>query len=185
MTRGKIILIQSDMEVYITCEFNEDMHPNMHGEDVLEWFKNGLLQNYMGYERFVEKFNRKYFGYDEELIKELSRFDKRTVDITQNWTDYLYIINESSDEWCIKTKENEEKLPAHSLAIVHYQMICNVVVRKNEVNLKKTSILSEQEFVDIINRLREASDLQGQVDKLFRQLYDFISGNGVMCQKEV
>lgn len=123
-------------------------------------------------------------------------------------------------------------------------------------NTKKTSILSEQEFVDIINRLREASDLQEQVDKLFRHsreniendfcnaaalqishessvvfllkrimrdqyeyidyfiyeldygrkyesgmiidengqdidihtpnlLYDFISGNGVMCQEEV
>ena len=31
-----------------------------------------------------------------------------------------------------------------------------------------TYILSEQEFVDIINRLQEASDLQGKVDKLFR-----------------
>ena len=45
MTRGKIFLIQGDMQVYATCEFNGDMHPNMHGEEVLEGFKNGLFQN--------------------------------------------------------------------------------------------------------------------------------------------
>ncbi len=31
-----------------------------------------------------------------------------------------------------------------------------------------TNILSVQEFVDVLNRLREATDLQEQVDKLFR-----------------
>ena len=62
MTRGKIILIQGDMQVYITCEFNGDMHPNMHGEEILECFKNGLIQNYRGYERFIGSFNRKHFA---------------------------------------------------------------------------------------------------------------------------
>lgn len=168
MTRGKIILIQGDTQVYITCEFNGDMHPNMHGEDVLDCFKNGLFQNYKGYERFVGNFNRKYFGYDDELIKESAEYDKRTIDITKNWTDYLYIINESSNEWRIKTNEGEGKSLPHSLAVIHYQMISNIVVRKDEENLKKTNILSEKEFVDIMNRLREASDLREQVDKLFR-----------------
>lgn len=168
MTRGKIIFIQGDMQVYITCEFNGDMHPNMHGEAVLEGFKNGLFQNYGGYERFVGNLNRKYFGYDEELIKESIRCGKRTIDITKNWTDYLYIINESSDEWSIKTKENGEILSAHSLAIIHYQMISNIVIRNKEENLKKIDVLSVQEFVDIMNRLREASDLKEQVDRLFR-----------------
>ena len=168
MTRGKILYINNDFQVCTTCEFNGDMHPQRYGKDVLKSFKRGLLQNYGGYEKFVENFNRKYFGYDEELIKELIGCVKRTFDIANNWTDYLYIINESSDEWCIKTKENEENLPAHSLAIIHYQMINRIVVREKDANLKTTRILSEQEFVDIIDRLRESSDLQSQVDKLFR-----------------
>lgn len=167
MTRGKILYINNDFQLCTTCEFNGDMHPQRYGEDVLQCFKNGLFQNYGGYERFVENFNRKYFGYAEELIKELIGCANQTFDITNNWTDYLYIINESSDEWRIKTKENEENLPAHSLAIIHYQLIKKIVVREQE-NFKTTSILSEQEFVDIINRLREASDLQEQVDRLFR-----------------
>lgn len=177
MTRGKIILIQGDMQVYVTCEFNGDMHPDMHGEEVLECFKKGLFQNYRGYERFVGNLNRKYFGYDDELIKESPEYGKRTIDITKNWTDYLYIINESSDEWSIKIKEDGEKLLPHSLAIIHYQMINNIVVRKDEENLKKTSILSEKEFVDIIKRLREASDLREQVDKLFRNSRDNIEND--------
>lgn len=168
MTRGKIILIQGDMQVYITCEFNGDMHPNMHGEEILECFKSGLFQNYRNYEKFIRNFNRKHFGYDEELIKESIGCKKRTMDITKNWTDYLYIINESVVDWSIKTKDNEKKLPPHSLAIIHYQTINNIEVRKNKEDLARTSILSEQEFVDILNRLREASDLQEQVDKLFR-----------------
>ena len=168
MTRGKIIYINSDSQVYVTCEFNGDMHPNRHGKDVLEYFKNGLLQNYSAYERFVENLNGKYFGYDDELIKELIGCANQIFDITNNWTDYLYIINESSDEWRIKTKENEENLPAHSLAIICYQTTNKIVVRKKEETLKTTSILSEQEFVDIINRLREASELKEQVNKLFR-----------------
>ena len=164
MTRGRIILIQSDMQVYTTCEFNGDMHPNVHGEEVLDCFKNGSFQKYKDYERFVKSFNRKYFSYDGDLIKESVECCKRTIDITKNWTDYLYIINESSIEWSIKTKENEEKLLPRSLAIIHYQTINNIVVRKNEGNLKNTCVLSEQEFVDVMNRLREASALQEQVN---------------------
>lgn len=168
MTRGKILYINNDSQVYATCEFNGDMHPHRYGEDVLEGFKNGLFQSYGGYKRFVENINRKYFGYDEELIKEsIECGRKRTIDITNNWTDYLYIINESSDEWCIKTKEIEEKLSAYSLTIINYQKINKIMVRE-QGNVKITSILSEKEFVDIINRLRESADLREQVDKLFR-----------------
>ena len=56
----------------------------------------------------------------------------------------------------------------HSLAIIHYQTINKIVIRENEENLKTTSILSEKEFVDIINRLQETADLQEQVDRLVR-----------------
>lgn len=34
MTRGKIIYISNDSRVYATCEFNGDMHPHRHGEDI-------------------------------------------------------------------------------------------------------------------------------------------------------
>ena len=82
MTRGKIIYINNDSQVFATCEFNGDMHPQRYGEDVLAGFKNGLFQGYEGYERFVESFNRKYFGYDEELIKKFVGCPEQTFDIT-------------------------------------------------------------------------------------------------------
>ena len=46
MTRGKIIYINNDSQVYATCEFNGDMHPHRHGEDISEHFQNGLFQDY-------------------------------------------------------------------------------------------------------------------------------------------
>lgn len=49
-----------------------------------------------------------------------------------------------------------------------HRKVSNTVIRKNEENLARTSILNRQEFVDILNRLREASDLKKQVDELFR-----------------
>lgn len=68
------------------------MNPQRYGEDVLEGVKNGLFQNYGGYERFVENFNRKYFGYDNELIKEFIGCAEQSFDITDNWTDYNSVI---------------------------------------------------------------------------------------------
>lgn len=185
MTRGKIILIQSDMKVYTTCEFNGDMQLSVRGEEVLECFKKGSFKKYKEYERFVKSFNRRYFGYDGDLIKESVDCCKCIIDITKNWTDYLYIINESSVEWIIKTKDNDEKLLPCSLAIIHYQMINNIVVRKNEENLKNICVLSEQEFVDVMNRLRVASDLQQQVNELFRNSRETIEndfGNAAALQ---
>ena len=40
MTRGKILYINNDSQVYATCEFNGDMHPHRYGEDVLEGREN-------------------------------------------------------------------------------------------------------------------------------------------------
>ena len=121
MTRGKIIYINDDSKVYTTCEFNGDMHPHRYGEDILKHFQNGLFQDYKSYDEFIGKFNRKYFGYDEELIVTYFRYSDRRIDIRANWTDYLYIINNSSAEWTVTAKENEKLLPPHALGIVHYQ----------------------------------------------------------------
>lgn len=167
MTRGKIIYINDDSQVYATCEFNGDMHPHRHGEDILEHFQDGLFQGYKSYSEFVGKLNRKYFGYDGELIGTCFGYTNRTIDITDNWTDYLYIINNSSDEWIIATKGNEKHLPSRALGIIHYQAIISIVVQTNKKDLRELDILSKKEFVDVMNRLRGASDLQEQVNKLF------------------
>lgn len=168
MTRGKIFFIQNDWQVYATCEFNGDMHPDMHGEDILDSFQNGVFETYHGHEAFVGKFNRKFFGYEDELIKDAIGYSDRIIDITNNWTDYLYIINESSSNWNIVTEENKITLPPRSLGIAHYQKIIDISVRDNRGYLKKLDVLSQEEFVDIIDRLREASDLQEQVNRIFR-----------------
>lgn len=91
---------------------------------------------------------------------------------------------------------NEENLPAHSLAIIHYQLINEIVIREQE-NIKTTSILRDQyEYIDYFiyeldyGRKYETgmvTDENGQDIDIHTPnlLYDFISNNGVMCQKEV
>lgn len=168
MTRGKLIFIQNDLYVYVTCEFNGDMHPDRRGEAILIGFQNGAFETYQGYETFVRKFNRKFFGYEEELIKKAIGYNERVIDVTNNWTDYLYIINESTSEWNVVTKEDKITLPPHSLGSVNYQKIVGISVRDNRGCSRKSGVLSKKEFVDIIDRLREASDLQDRVDEIFR-----------------
>jgi len=70
MTRGKIIFIQNDMHVYVTCEFNGDMHPDRRGEEIFDSFQIGAFDTYQGYESFVRRFNRKFYGY-HTLVDEL------------------------------------------------------------------------------------------------------------------
>ena len=89
----------------------------------------------------------------------------------------MYIINNSSDEWIVATKENEKSLPSHALAIVRYQAIISIVVRQNKENFEKLAILSKTEFVDVINRLREAVGLQEQVNKLFCNSRESVESN--------
>ena len=39
MTKGKIVYISNSSQVYVTCEFNGDMHPHRYGGDILEYFR--------------------------------------------------------------------------------------------------------------------------------------------------
>ena len=51
MTRGKIIYINIDSQVYVSCEFNGDMHPHRHGEDIdidIDIHTSNLLYDLLG-----------------------------------------------------------------------------------------------------------------------------------------
>ena len=102
MTRGKIIYIDRDGKIFSSVEFNGDMYPNGNADRILEMFEAGLFSNYSNYESFVIRFNKSHYGYEEELIHLITYKEERVIDITENWTDYLYIINNSDCEWIIE-----------------------------------------------------------------------------------
>ena len=190
MTRGKIIYIDRDGKIFSSVEFNGDMYPDGNADGILEMFEAGLFSNYSNYESFVIRFNKSHYGYEEELIHLITYKEERVIDITENWTDYLYIINNSDCEWIINGQNGTSFLDKRTLGIVRFQQVERMIHRILHENAKKSSTnISKEEFVDIMNRLREASDLVDKVDELFRKSRDnvecdFCNGAGLQISHE-
>ena len=190
MTRGKIIYIDRDGKIFSSVEFNGDMYPDGNADRILEMFEAGLFSNYSNYESFVIRFNKSHYGYEEELIHPLACKEERVIDITENWTDYLYIINNSDCEWVIKDKNGVSFLDNRTLGIIRFQQVEKMIHRVLNENAKEFSAnISKEEFVDIMSRLREASDLVDKVDELFRKSRDnvecdFCNGAGLQISHE-
>ena len=122
---------------------------------------------------FVIRFNKSHYGYEEELIHLLTYKEERVIDITENWTDYLYIINNSDGEWIIKGQNGTSFLDKRTLGIVRFQQVERMIHRVLHENAKEFSAnISKEEFVEILNRLRDSSDLVRKVNSLFRNSRD-------------
>ena len=173
MTRGKIIYIDRDGKIFSSVEFNGDMYPDGNADRILEMFEAGLFSNYSNYESFVIRFNKSHYGYEEELIHLITYKEERVIDITENWTDYLYIINNSDCEWIIKGQNGTSFLDKRTLGIVRFQQVERMIHRVLPENAKEFSVsISKEEFVEILNRLRDSSDLVRKVNGLFRNSRD-------------
>ena len=173
MTRGKIIYIDRDGKVSSSVEFNGDMYPDGNADRILEMFEAGFFTNYNNYENFVIRFNKSHYGYEEELVHRYSCNEERVIDVTENWTDYLYIINNSDHEWVIKEQNGASFLDKRTLGIVRFQQVEKIIHRVLHDSVGEFSTnLSKEEFVEIVNRLRDSSDLVGKVNELFRNSRD-------------
>ncbi|MCQ2522646.1 MAG: hypothetical protein MJ105_09760 [Lachnospiraceae bacterium] len=190
MTRGKVLFIDNNGQLYSSTEFNGDMYPEGNGNEVIESFMAGFFEDYSHFIRFVELFNKHHFGYESELLEELS-CDKHIISIKDNLTDYLYIINTSVKEWIIIDKHgNPSYLTANTMAIVYYKEVERLVHRCiEETFIFNSNELECEEFVSIIDRLRETSDLVDKVDELFRNSRenienDFCNAAGLQISHE-
>ena len=173
MTRGKIIYIDRDGRVFSSVEFNGDMYPEGNADRILEMFEAGFFVSYNNYESFVIRFNKSHYGYEEELIHPFTYEEERVIDVTENWTDYLYIINNSDREWVINDKNGASFLDKRTLGIVRFQQVEKMIHRVLHENAKEFSTdISKEEFVEVLNRLRESSDLVRKVNGLFRDSRD-------------
>lgn len=190
MTRGKILFIDKDSRLFTTVEFNGDMYPDGNGGRILEMFEAGYFKSYNNYDSFVTRFNDSRYGYEVQLIKPLCCEEENVIDVTKNSTDYLYIINNSERKWVIKDKNGESFLDRRTLGIVRFEQIKKMihqVLRETPENFNFE--LSREDFTDIINRLKDSSDLVDKVDELFRNSRDkvecdFCSGAGLQISHE-
>ena len=190
MTRGKIIYIDKDERIYSTIEFNGDMYPEGNGDQIIERFESGSLISRNQYEEFVKRFNKRNYGYTEALIETVCTSTDRRLDIGDNWTDYLYIINDSERRWIINGKSERTLIEPNCLGIIHFQKVEKVIHRIIHVDSRPLSYdLTKKEFVKIMNRLRDSSDLVNKVDELFINSRDnvecdFCNGAGLQISHE-
>ncbi len=173
MTRGKIIYIDKECKAYSSIGFNGDMYPDGNAKELLDKFETGFFTTYDKYEKFVERFNERHYGYSQDDMCSIICAEENVIDVTSNWTDYLYIINNSEKEWVIKDQNGATFLDKRSLAIVHYQQVEKIkhLVIHESVGGKSYN-LSKEEFEEIIARLRETTELVAKVNKLFRNSRD-------------
>jgi hypothetical protein len=176
MTRGKIIFIDTDGKMYRTTEFNGDMYPEGKADEVLERFEDGYFNCYKNFERFVERFNKRNYGYEEELVHRCDNEPAYQCDelelvlnIQKNFTDYLYVINNCEKSCVIVDEHNNTTLLTHnSLAVIYFKEVEEIYHRAvNENSNQNFWKLSKKEFCDILEKLRESRDLVDKVNALF------------------
>lgn len=175
MTRGKIIFIDADGKMYCTTEFNGDMYPEGKANEVLEKFEEGYFNSYQNFEHFVERFNKRHFGYGSELVHKWNQ-SELVINIHDNTTDFLYVINNSDRQCIIVDKhDNPTFLTQNSLAIVCFTEVEKAIHRTiKEIVEWRSEKLSKKEFSGILDRLKEATDLVKKVNELFRNSRDSI-----------
>ncbi len=172
MTRGKIIFIDEAGNYYQTPEFNGDMYPEGHGGTIIDKYEDGGIQSYHDYERFSADFDRRYFGYmdfGEELLPVFMLKDD-PIDYTNNWTDYLYVINGSGRMIQALTEDGIVDIPIAEMAVFHYQKLSGRV----QIKKRSNAVFPKKRFVEAIARLREIHDLKDQIDKLICAKGDLI-----------
>ncbi len=143
MTRGKIQFIGTDWRVYSTVEFNGDMYPSGHGNEIITHFKNGGFQDKDDYEKYAFDFDDRNFGYGHSgygLITSLGTYDGSSAfTFNEHYTDYLYIVNESEKDITLSSREDRESpgkdviLPAGKMAIVCFYTVEEIVSREKLV----------------------------------------------------
>jgi len=103
MTRGTLYYVDNN-GVTSSSEFNGDMYREGYGDDVLAGLTYDVT-NLDSFVKFVENFNSENFGYEEELIHDVTHkffdnYEKTLIDFRNDYfgrffSDYIFIKNNS------------------------------------------------------------------------------------------
>lgn len=199
MTSGMIKFLNENMG-YETIAFNGDMYPdkeNGNGRYIVEAFQKCKLRSVDELYDFVTKFDAKYYCYQkntgEELIYPPRMLSEETLDMTNNWIDYVYVINQSGKNQYLKTRGGQIELQDRRMAIVHFQdvnKICDEIERYSaNWESGKEALITKEKFIEIVDKLKAAHDLVDETNTLFRGYnerleMDFLNGAGMIITHE-
>jgi hypothetical protein len=161
MTRGIFVYISDT--ILETCQFNGDMYPDGMAEQFIYAFKRGKLETKDEFIDFVKSFNKRNYGYPEDVIipEEYSNiydFDYSTL-FHLNYSDYVYVINESGDDIPLGDSQWIEN---GGLAILTYKVekiIYRVKITTAEESRKKAKVhLAKNIILAYLENLKEDCD---------------------------
>jgi len=110
MTRGTLYCID-DTSVFYSIEFNGDMYPEGHGDNILSALRYDV-DNITDFKKLITSFNEKEFHYEEKLLYKANIknfFEKDTInklkviDFSKDYfkrffSDWIFIKNDSSED---------------------------------------------------------------------------------------
>ncbi len=160
MTRGMIFYIGKDKRVYRTTEFNGDMFPeNGNGADFVEKFQQGGFSTFADFKKFVEKFDRRHYGYaeyGEDIIHLEAAEINEKLDVHKYFSDYMYIINKSEISITVICRDGEHVLNPHQMLILYYNTFDQVIEYQGD---KNNIPMSKIRFVTILKQMQDAHEL--------------------------
>lgn len=129
MTRGKIIYVTKEQQVYSIIEFKGGMYPTDggYGEEIIDFFQGQGFWDIRSYARYVKRLDNRYFGYS---FRDgfMGFYREGLFDFTENDTDYLYLINRSDAGVQMELEEGKIVVPVDALAIIHYVNLREIIL---------------------------------------------------------
>lgn len=134
MTNGRIWFLH-DNSIYRTVLFYGDMHPRGKAGYIITSFLKGTIHTAEDFYDFVEKFHLQRYHHKAEAGEELVEFPRgicaENLDVTDNWDDYIYLINMSGRTQTIRDRVGKTALPDHAMAMIHYQSVEKIIIMED------------------------------------------------------
>lgn len=126
MTNGRIWFLH-DNSIYCTVLFYGDMYPGGKARYITDTFGKGTIHSTEDFYHFVEKFHLKCYHHQAEAGEELVEFPRgicaENLDVTDNWDDYIYLMNMSGKTQTILDSTGSVEVPDCAMAVIHFQTV--------------------------------------------------------------
>ena len=156
MTRGKIVLADTEGLLHTSLEFNGDMYEGTmygHGDDIILHFMTSRDWKTEDFYQYIEEFDNENFGYKKNYGSELVHTTHNTgcYDVSNNWTDYIYFVNASGHDMKVITEKGECVIPSECVVVFCFHDMKKIIYRKEGkyVKLEDEQRIVAQEALEL------------------------------------
>lgn len=130
MTNGRIWLLH-DNSIFCTVLFYGDMNPEGKARYILDAFEKGAVHTVEDFYIFVERFYLRCYCHRAQAGKALIEFPRgicaENLDVTNNWDDYIYLINMSGKAQAVLDSAGSVEVGDRAMAVIHFQTVKEIL----------------------------------------------------------